>query len=281
MKRFKPSIVGLVASLFTAGAAHAAILVSYEGEAAGVESTTAAFSDANVESFNSLTPGIYRTPIVQTSTSGSASITMSYAGTNGVQINNADVYGGAGGNTNYIAAFAATPYTLSLSSTGVAGGVNYFGYWLSALDAGNEVLFYGSGGQLLLTFRPQDVLNVVTKKLNSGEYFGNPNAAYKGGNAAQPYIFLNFFDTTGSFSKIVFQEVPNDGGYESDNQTVGHYTSFGQGTFVPLASSIVGTVPEPGTWNMMLLGFGILGMATRAGRRTNPQDNRRASFAFA
>jgi hypothetical protein len=106
------------------------------------------------------------------------------------------------------------------------------------------------------------VLAAVSGK---SEYYGNPDQAY--GNAGQPYIFLNFFDTEGSFSKIVFTEFPAVGGYESDNQTVGHYLTMGSGTVIPLVNSVVST-PEPASWAMMLIGFAGLGFASHRTRRS-------------
>jgi hypothetical protein len=269
MNRLLLSVPAILAGVAVAGSANATFLVSYEGEAAGVENTTATFSYSAVETFDSLPTGTYPASIVQTFTDTAhpaTTITADYTGPNGVQINPADQYGGAGGTGNYIVAFGSTPYTLNVSSTDLVGGVNYFGYWLSALDSGNQAQFYGANGDLLFTFKPQDVLNAVTRNLNSGEYYGNPDAPNAGADAAQPYIFLNFFDTTGSFSKIVFQEIPSsDGGYESDNHTFGHYTGFGQGTVIPLTLSTQG-VPEPATWTMMLLGAAGLGALARRRR---------------
>lgn len=68
-----------------------------------------------------------------------------------------------------------------------------------------------------------------------------------------------FFDTTGSFSAIVFRENPAVGGSESDNHTVGHYLTMGQGMVIPLLYST--SAPEPSTYAMMLLGFAGLGFA--------------------
>ena len=77
------------------------------------------------------------------------------AGGNGVQINPADVYGGAGGAGNYAVAFGNTPYTLTLTADPIKDpqGINYFGYWLSALDAGNQVAFL-QGRQSRSALRP-------------------------------------------------------------------------------------------------------------------------------
>ena len=185
-------------------------------------------------------------------TSGAISGIYKAGSSNGIQINTADQYGGSGGNSNYIVAFPNTPYSLTLTSN-VKGGVNYFGYWLSALDPGNTVTFYGNGGQKLFTFNPQDVITAINKMPNPSLYYGNPNGAFNGQDGGEPFVFVNFFDKNGTFSKIEFSEVNYGGGYESDNHTVGHYLSTGQGTTVPLTLST--GVPEPSTWIMMMLGF--------------------------
>ena len=62
-------------------------------------------------------------------------------------------------------------------------------------------------------------------------------------------MFINFYDTTGTFNQITFTEDPAVGGYESDNHTVGFYTEIGG----------VGT-PEPSTWAMLIAGFAGLGL---------------------
>jgi hypothetical protein len=256
---------GIAAATATllAGAANATVpfTVSYEGEAPGVQNTTATFNTVGVETFSSIPVGTGNTFTTDFGTGGA--ITGTYTN---VQINNADQYGGAGGVGQYAVAFGSDPYELRLS-----GGVNYFGYWLSALDPGNLVTFY-SGGQELFQFRPQDVINAVNASATPSEYYGNPTANFQGNDSQEPFIFLNFFDDAGSFDKIVFQETPASGGYESDNQTVGiDVTSPGQGTSVPLVDSNnapipvanVPGVPEPATWALMLIGVGGMGAALR------------------
>ena len=114
-------------------------------EAPGVQNTTATFSVSGVETFNDQPTGVG--PGFTTDYGTGGAITGSYSGANGVQINPADVYGGAGGTGNYIVAFGNTPYTLTLTADPMKDpqGINYFGFWLSALDAGNQVAFFKSG----------------------------------------------------------------------------------------------------------------------------------------
>jgi hypothetical protein len=261
------ALFGGISLVAVTNASATKFVVSYEAEAAGVQNTTATFSVGGVENFNSLPVHAYPQSFTTNfGTSGAGStITGTYAAGSGkgVQINAADQYGGAGGAGKYAVAFPNTPYSLTLSSN-IAGGVNYFGFWLSALDKGNFVTFYGNNGQKLFTFDPSDVIKAVNLSANPGLYYGNPNAAFKGQDGGEPFIFLNFFDTTGSFSKVVFNEVNFGGGYESDNHTVGHYATMGQGTKINLIQSVAG-VPEPASWALMGLGFA--GLAFFGSRR--------------
>jgi PEP-CTERM motif len=130
---------------------------------------------------------------------------------------------------------------LSNNATVNPNGINYFGYWLSALDAGNMVTFF-NGNTQVGALTAADVL-AKTGPCPGTAYCGNPNQAFLGQDSGEPFVFINFYDTTGTFDKVVFSEDPSSGaGYESDNHTVGFYTQMGG-------------VPEPSTWAMMGLGF--------------------------
>ena len=264
MKFISVFALSLLATVITAGAAQAAVVVT--AEAPGVENTSAKLDFSGVETFNSLKPGITTTPIDQTfsnSANPATTMTMDYTGANGVQIYGANRNGGAGGTGSYIVAFGATPYTVNFSSTNLPSGTNYFGFWLSSLDGNNQAKFYNTQGQLLLTFNAKDVVGLINKQADASAYYGDPDKNFKGLDSTEPYVFLNFYDTSGSFAKVVFSQLPGGGGYESDNQTVGNYTGAVTGMRVPLLSSIPGAVPETATWMMMIVGFGVIGCAAR------------------
>jgi hypothetical protein len=217
-------------------------------EAPGVQTTTATFSVVGVETFNEQPVGINPTGFTTDFGTGGA-ITGVYSGPNGVQIKAATDDGGAGGTGNYIVAYGDQPYTLTLSSNPTLDpeGINYFGFWLSALDFGNIVTFYRDGVELYQV-TPAEVSAIT--ELNPA-YYGNPNPAFLGQNSSQPYVFINFYDTDGTFNQVTFTEDPAVGGYESDNQTVGFYTKTGG----------VGGVPEPSTWAMLITGFGLIALS--------------------
>ena len=208
-------------------------------EAPGVQNTTATFSGGvGVETFDSRSLGSSGF----TSNFGGSPYTGTYSA--GTQIDGANQYGSAGGTGNNAVTFTEAGYSVELDKK-----VSYFGYWLSALDRGNVVKFYNDGA-LVGSLTPANVLASIG---GTSAYFGNPNAAFLGQNSGEAYAFVNFYDTTGSFNKIVFSESPLGGGYESDNHTVGIYKDIGG---VPV-------VPEPGTYALMLLGLAGVGAVAR------------------
>ncbi len=169
----------------------------------------------------------------------------------------ANQYGGAGGTGNYAELFNGS-YTINLSATGVPG-VNYFGIWVSALDANNQIQFY-NGSTLIYTFTPTAMLAAINARANKSAYYGNPTTNYLGQDSGEPFAFVNFFGVGGTFDKLV---ISNSGGtgFESDNHTVGYRNP----------NTIIGNlfgVPEPGA---MLLLPGFLLALWRARRQFQPR----------
>jgi hypothetical protein len=235
--------VGLAACAALTGSAGAAIVITYE--APGATNTTANYV-GGVETFDGQSGPSF------TSTFGGSLVTGNYSG---VAISTAGQYGGAGGTGNYALALdSSTPvsYSLSLSTTGQP--IDYFGFWLSAADPSNTVTMTTSQGSYV--FSAAEVLNAIAARPDAGGYLGNPGGPFEGQNGAQDYVFINFFDTTGSISKIVFSQSVGYAGFESDNHTVGHYIG-----------AITGfSVPEPAAWALMLVGVAGLGGVARLRR---------------
>lgn len=190
------------------------------------------------ETFNSDAAGDYAGKTLTTDFGTGGQITGTIAGN--FQIDTPNQYGGASGN--YAVTFdhnSGYSVTLSNAANG-GGGVNYFGMELSALDPGNNLAFY-NGNTLVATYTPQDLINALGKCPNG--YCGNPSAPYKGQDPNEQFAFVNFYDQTGTFNRIVFTEGKNfGGGYEADNFTVAYRTN----TSTTSGNVVPAPLPAPG-----------------------------------
>jgi len=210
-----------------------------------VQNTTATLDFVGVETFEGRSTGAGQT---FGTTFGGSAISGTYTN---VRIDPANVYGSAGGTGNHAVTFTSTGYELSLT-TARPEGINYFGYWLSALDRGNKLDFF-KGADLVYSFTPTSVINAIGICPDAGNaYCGNPNF-----NPSpvlhEQFAFVNvFFEDGLTFDRIHFFESPQVGGYESDNHTVGYFIGSGGNA-----------VPEPATWAMLITGFGLVGAAAR------------------
>jgi hypothetical protein len=254
----KTSLTGLAAGLGAIASTPALAVIPFtvtlETEAPGIQTSQSGFHAVGVENFDARAVATNQS---FTTNFGGSAFTGTYTG---VQVRNRDQYGGAGGTGRYAVTFTNAGYTLDLA-TSDPGGVTYFGFWLSALDLGNNVSFY-KGGQLLFTFSSTDARNFINSLPNHSAYYCNPNAAFANRNCGQPYTFLNFYARGGAtFDRIHFSENPQVGGYESDNHTVGQWNRT-SGTVIPIPGTFL-DVPEPGAWAMLIIGFGLVGTAAR------------------
>jgi hypothetical protein len=192
-------------------------------------------------------------PVLTTVGSPTGTISGAYSGS--IDINQSDEYGGAGGIGHY-ASVSDGSYTLKLTTSSGLSGVNYFGLWFSALDAGNDLKFYEKNAlgteTILYDFTPALFQSLVGSCSSSSNAFcGNPSGTYKGDDATEQFAFLNFFDLTGYFDEIVFTESTN-AGFESDNQTVGYIDP------ITVNGTAIGAAPEPGSFALLLTGILVL-----------------------
>ena len=244
MNKTYAALAATAALALVAGPAHANLIgFTVKVELPGAVNSTAEFDYMGVETFDTRALGLGSFE----SDFGGSPIVGAYSGVNVIPV---DRYGGADNDGRYavVGLDTSDSYSITLTQEGESG-INYFGYWLSALDAGNTVEFF-SGATSLGTFTPTNLISIVSG--NSG-YYGNP---YTGLNSGEPYAFVNFYLNSGTFDRIVFRQTTSGAGYESDNHTIGWFSKQGGGTVIP-------GVPEPGTWAMMILGFGFVGGVIR------------------
>ena len=208
-------------------------------EAPGVRATTVQFDSVGVETFDNRSLGVSS---FTTNFGGTGPTTGSFTN---IKIIRADQYGDVNGTGRYAVAFPGESYELSL-----AAPVNYFGFWLSALNGGNTLTFYKGNQQL----QRYDASNILDGIANFNSYLCNPAGVFYGHNCGEPYAFINFFTTNGNFDRIVFSQT-SGGGFESDNYTIG------------MLKGTTKAVPEPGMLGLLGGGVALLALARRR-RRT-------------
>jgi hypothetical protein len=206
------------------------------------------------ETFDSQTPGFGG---FTTNYGTAGAITGTYS--SGAFISAPTEFGGAGGTGQFVDAIGGTVgYTIMLSVSGAAHGVNYFGYWLSALDMGNQLEFL-KGGSVVGTFTPADLIAALGPCTASNPFCGNPNPPFLGDDPGQPYAYVNFVDTSGFFDEVEVTENPAIGNYESDNHTVAYCGD--------VQACISGSVvPTPESSSIVLLGIGLLSLLAFSAR---------------
>jgi hypothetical protein len=231
-----------------------------------------------METFDGFSTGAPNGNVINSSigTYGAVTVTLpgnvSYANS-GPYIMAADKYSGGGapynaqgvslGQGNYIVAGNnAAEGNKGAYQLNLAQSANYFGLWWGAGDA-NNVLYFYSGNSLVAEYTTADVVTYAAScKNTSPSCYGNPTVAFKGQDSGEPFLYLNIFDTTGTFDRIVFAEAPGSGaGFESDNHAVMNLTdNTPSGTPV---DTFAGT-PEPSTIGLfgsvgaILFGLGLI-----------------------
>ena len=101
--------------------------------------------------------------------------------------------------------------------------------------------------------------------------FGDNNHIYNSAiaNPNNPALTSIVFDNLGGALTNGFGRY---GGMDPKNViTVGYSSEFGAGSFVATAVTAVTAVPEPATWAMMLMGFGMIGVGVRRRRKPTVQ----------
>lgn len=227
----------------------------------GSSSYTSSFNDAGAGTYN-LPAGVSFTgkyAAGEGTTSGEFVLQSQnqYGGVNGAKY--PELFGpSAVGGKNSV-----STYTLSISAKGVPGA-NYFGMWISALDAYNDLKIY-DGATLIAEFNSPVLQAALGNCSNPAAnlYCGNPTTQFKGQDSGELFAYVNVFDLSGSITSVVFSN-SGSSGFESTNHALAYIN--------PIHST--GTqigVPEPLSAAPLLAGLGGLGLALRRrARRASP-----------
>jgi len=249
----KAALVALLSAFAAATLRADTIVATYD--AAGVQAPTAATlcgtsakCDIDEETFTGWGGAVPYTSTYATVVDNIGGLTGTFTGVYSgslTESTNAE-YGGAGGSGNYPTVSNAS-YTLTLTHSGTIPGVNYFGMWMSALDSGNQLQFYNGNTVVYAFTAAQIIATMGACPSATNPYCGNPNNQQDPG---EQFAFLNIYDESGYFTKIVVTET-NGGGFESDNHTVGYIS-----TIKPVGTTYYTPEPRP----LVLLSFGILAL---------------------
>ena len=237
--------------------------------------------------FSSITTETWESPSAGTLldsayTSALGVYTFSSASAGRVQGN--DIYGAGTGN-----------YLAFGSQSGTSGPIHllfnapqaYFGFTWCAGDANNALSFY-NGATFIGRFSTATILDALSNSTVtsidghtylSSDYYGQPQT---GQNSNEPYAFVNFIDTVGTFTEVVFDNSSSGGtGFESDNHTVRRYAPSPDGSFVsvgqttPTGQEFAGgsAAPEPRSVALLLAGLlPVLGSVKQRIQRVIKRD---------
>lgn len=184
---------------------------------------------------------------------------IAYTSTGSPQIQANDQFGGYG-TGNYLGVASGASVTVTFASP-----VQYFGLYITALDANNGLKLY-SGTTLLLDFSatvltallPNNATSTVQAidgtLYNTNQYYGQPVTNL---NPTEPYAYLSFFATGGTtISKVVLTEPPSTAIFETDNYSI-H-------TIAPAVNGTLVLIPEPSVISSVALGgLALLGLRKR------------------
>jgi hypothetical protein len=220
---------GNFTSSFTTGANSLAAGVSFTGQYAAIDGTT----------------GSQWVSVAQNQYGGTG-------GSNYPELFGPGAVGGSPGQTE-------SAYQVTLSTTGLPAGkgINYFGVWISALDAYNDLQIFNTSNQLVAEFNSPTLLAALGGCFPN-PYCGNPTNSFNGQDPGELFAYVNVFDLNGSIGSVVFYD-NGASGFESDNDTVAFINPIHV-----FGNSLIGA-PEPAS--LGVLGSGLIGLVMLGARR--------------
>jgi hypothetical protein len=182
-------------------------------------------------------------------TSTAIDATYTAGGGNASTVSANDQYGG-NGEGKYLRIPEVSSITIALDNTTYTNGAQYFGFYFTAGDAGNQIDFYDDD-TLVYSFSTASLITLLPKNstvtaingsvYDTDDYYGQP---ITNSNINEPYAYLHFIATNGdTFNKIVLsqKDTPFPTAFENDNHSIMEAAPSLPGTLVPVANA----VPEP------------------------------------
>ncbi|NJR45371.1 MAG: hypothetical protein HC775_05975 [Hyellaceae cyanobacterium CSU_1_1] len=180
------------------------------------------------------------TGFIKTNGTGAAATTYTYGGN--LTILKANQWGGAS-KTKYI--------TQSQSNSSFNVKVNqdqrYFGFWWSAGDSANKIIFKNDG-QEVAVFQTKDLVGFINTRPPAEKtlYYGNPNCPTVGvapcgtntGHKAEPFAYVNVHFNNEVYDEVVIQTLTSSK-FESDNHTFSAQNQTVTGVNVPQSATAV------------------------------------------
>ncbi len=202
--------------------------------ASSAGAVTAVYTDGSTNAFNQSAMGAQYT--FETGTTGNTGNPTGFNRVGGLVMNGTTSTGAnpafAPSGNNYLYVTAGGQSTIS--ATDVA--YQNISFYIGSIDAGNTVSILGAGGVVLRSF--------------TGTELAAPTAANGQQTIPQTNRYISFAADAGqALTGIRFNSTVNS--LEADN------------------IRFTAAVPEPATWAMMMLGFGMVGAAARYRRRSS------------
>ncbi|PSB09771.1 hypothetical protein C7B62_12030 [Pleurocapsa sp. CCALA 161] len=215
--------------------------------------------------------------------------TYTYGGD--LNVMNADQWGGADATKYITQADGKNSFNVKVNQD-----QRYFGFWWSAGDAANKIIFKNDG-QDVTVFETKDLTKFIQNSgiagssgscngnntNNTNQYCGNPNRLNQsGGHNGEPFAYVNVFFNNQVYDEIVIQTLVTSGAkFESDNHTFSAANQTIRGTAVErlataMADQVSTNEDNPTNDNVITndLGDGLSvskvnGVAANVGKKVN------------
>jgi len=173
-------------------------------------------------------------------TNGTGANATTYTYSDNLVIKNQDQWGGANA-TKYI--------TQSQDNSSFKVKVNqdqkYFGFWWSAGDSANKIIFKNDGEEVAV-FQTKDLVGFINTRPNAEKalYYGNPNCLTANtapcgsntGHRNEPFSYVNVHFNNEVYDEVVIQTLSSSK-FESDNHTFSAQPETVTGVNVPQSAS--------------------------------------------